>query len=184
MAEQRTSTTDIAVVPGCHVRELPAPAVLASVIARRGAAAAVAALIEGATLNWPTGTAFLPMGPGHWLAIAEEAGTNPATAGEAFERSLAGYFAGSASVCDQTGSRVRFAVAGARARELLSRGVSLDLHPTRFAVGQVAVTTVGHIGVLLRQVDAAPTYQLLVARSYAGSLRHWLQSTAGGLGAA
>lgn len=183
MAEQHT-LAPIAALPGCVVRELPAPAALASVMARRGAAAAVAALVAGATDAWPAGVVFLPMGPGHWLALAEDAGTSPASAGDEFERHLAARFDHSASVCDQTGSRVRFAVAGSRARELLSRGVGLDLHPGRFAVGQVAVTTAAHMGVVLRQMDAAPTYQLLVARSYAGSFRRWLAAAAAGLGEA
>jgi sarcosine oxidase gamma subunit len=36
------------------------------------------------------------------------------------------------------------------------------------------------MGVQLWQVDAAPTYRLLVTRSYAESFRHWLQAADNG----
>ena len=159
---------EIAAVPGCRVHELPPPAALASVIARRGRiadATAIAAL--GAN-----GIAFLSSGPGHWLALSESHATE----------ALATIFGDTASVCDQTGSRVRFEVAGARSRELLGKGVGVDLHPTRFAVGQVAVTSIAHMGAMLWRVDAAPTFHLLVPRSYAESFRSWLRTAAASLG--
>ena len=168
MAEQRTPAVELAAVPGCRVHELPPPAGLASVIARRGRIADATAIVALETDK----TLFLPSGPGHWLALSESHATE----------ALATIFGDTASVCDQTGSRVRFEVAGARARELLGKGVGIDLHPTRFAVGQVAVTSIAHMGAMLWRLDEKPTFHLLVARSYAESFRHWLRVAAASLG--
>jgi sarcosine oxidase subunit gamma len=82
-------------------------------------------------------------------------------------------------VCDQSGSRILFSVHGPNARMLLGKGLGVDLNPHSFAPNDVAVSSIGHIGVQLWQVDATPTYQLLVARSYAESFRHWLQAADG-----
>ena len=37
---------------------------------------------------------------------------------------------------------------------------------------------IAHIGVIIRQIDGAPTYELAVFRSLGESLRHWLDLTA------
>ena len=170
-----------------EVRELPAPRALATVIARRGAGAAAAAFIAGQLPQVLPEATALASGPGHWLVLVEGTGDpDPQTdplAGPHLEAQLTAAVGALASVCDQTGGRVRFSVAGRLARELLARGVGIDLHPDRFAVGQSAVTSIGHMGVQFRQVDDLPTYHLLVVRSYAGSFRHWLQTTAAALGA-
>jgi len=179
---------------GLSVRELPAPRAIASVIARRGMTQAAAAFIADGLRTPLPEVMVLPTGPGHWLAIRDaenrdipvsQALANAAGnggEGPLLEAQLAAALGAWASVCDQTGGRVRFAVGGERAREFLGRGVGIDLHPQHFAVGQVAVTAIAHIGAVLWQVDTRPTYHLLVAGSYAGSFRHWLQSTVAALG--
>lgn len=166
--------------------ELPAPPQLVSVIARRhGTAAVVAAVLEhfgvalplqpravfDASLAQPT---FLWCGPGHWLAMSDvPAGTF------SLELQLQDKLEGVASICDQSGSRVLFAVQGPAARTVLAKGLGVDLHPRSFAPGHVAVSSIGHMGVQLWQVDATPQYRLLVARSYAESFRHWLETASG-----
>ena len=171
--------------------EIAAPLALASVIARQGRTADAAARLREAEFRLPCNIACLATGPGQWLVVVEPSARDALAAavstpepdlGTALEQVLQAQCGDTASVTDQTGSRIRFAVTGSRANELLSRGVAIDLHPTRFAVGAVAVTAIGHMGVCLVKVDAAPTYHLLVARSYADSFRHWLQAAAAGLG--
>jgi len=168
------------------VSERAAPRQLVSVIARKQRTAIVATVVlENFRLTLPTGPsagftgdtselAFLWCGPGHWLAMSDAA-----TDARSLEEQLSDQFAGLASVCDQSGSRVLFSVQGPNARTLLAKGLGVDLHPQSFSPGDVAVSSIGHMGVQLWQVDAAPTYRLLVARSYAESFRHWLQAAAG-----
>ena len=65
-----------------------------------------------------------------------------------------------------------------QARDLLAKGVPIDLHPRAFKPGDAAQTQVAHIGVLIAQIDDAPTYELLAARSFTGSLWSWLEASA------
>jgi sarcosine oxidase subunit gamma len=81
-----------------------------------------------------------------------------------------------ASVCDQSGGYQILQLSGPDARTLLQRGAAIDLHPSAFASGSVATTVIAHIGVILRQLDAAPTYEVALFRSYAASFRHWLDA--------
>jgi len=168
------------------IAELAAPRQLVSIIARRGCATQLQGLVLEkfgiALLAQPKAgvsgsareLAFLWSGPGHWLAMSDAAAET-----HSLEEQLSDQLAGLASVCDQSGSRVLFSVHGPNARTLLGKGLGVDLHPQSFAPNDVAVSSIGHMGVQLWQVDAAPTYRLLVARSYAESFRHWLQATGG-----
>jgi sarcosine oxidase subunit gamma len=52
--------------------------------------------------------------------------------------------------------------------------VPLDLDPSAFSPGDSAVTLAGHVGLVLWQVDGAPTYDVAVFRSYAADFWHWL----------
>ena len=155
--------------PGVLVRERRI-GLLASVIARRGAApAAAAAAIE----RLPDGEALtvLGVGPGHWWI---ESASSARSADD-----LQSMFEGSASVFDLTDSRVVLELGGPRIRDALAKMLPIDLHPSVFRTGDVAVTIASHIGVTLwrtadaRTADArtadAPQYRLAVARSYAAS---------------
>jgi sarcosine oxidase subunit gamma len=154
--------------PGVLVRERRI-GLLASVIARRGAAPAAAAAIE----RLPDGEALsvLGVGPGHWWI---ESASSARSADD-----LQSMFEGSASVFDLTDSRVVLELGGPRIRDALAKMLPTDLHPSVFRTGDVAVTIASHIGVTLwrtadaRTADArtadAPQYRLAVARSYAAS---------------
>jgi methylglutamate dehydrogenase subunit D len=113
-------------------------------------------------------TAFVWSGPGQWLACAE--GIEPV----AFERRLRSELAGLASVSDQSDSRIVVRVSGPRARDMLTKGVMVDLHPRAFGPGDAAVTSIAYIGAHLWQVDATPTYELAVYRSFGSSFWRWL----------
>ena len=143
---------------------------LAVIMARKGADGLEArlgmALPDGP--GW-TGNAALTLigtGPGTWLARCE----HPAPDwGEA----LADRLAGLASVSDVSAAYRLFRIAGAGAATVLQRGAFVDF-AEGFGPGSAAVTVIAHIGVIVRQIDAAPTYELAVSRSYAESFRHWL----------
>ncbi|HVY82315.1 MAG TPA: sarcosine oxidase subunit gamma family protein [Steroidobacteraceae bacterium] len=73
-------------------------------------------------------------------------------------------------------------VQGASARELLSKGCGLDLHPRVFRVGQCARTRFAQLPIVLTCVGHADRFELLVARSYTRYLRDWLVDAATGCG--
>jgi methylglutamate dehydrogenase subunit D len=150
---------------------------MATVIARRGHHDQLAERVRStfgidlpgkARRNEAGPTAFVWSGPGQWLACAE--GIEPLM----FEERLRSELSGLASVSDQSDSRIIVRVAGSHARDMLAKGVMVDLHPRAFRPGDVALTTVAYVGVHLWQIDAAPTYELAVYRSFAGSFWHWL----------
>ncbi len=105
--------------------------------------------------------AFASSGPSHWLGMAE------GETGASFEKRLREAVGSAASVTDQSDSRIVFRLAGAFARDVLAKGVPIDLHPKVFTAGACASTLLGYTGVQLWQLDEGPSYELAVARSYA-----------------
>jgi sarcosine oxidase subunit gamma len=90
--------------------------------------------------------------------------------------------AGLASIADQSDGRVVLRLSGDRARDVLAKGIPVDLHPRGFRTGDVASTVVAHIGVQIQQLDDRPTFQLIALRSFAGSLWSWLAKSAAEFG--
>jgi heterotetrameric sarcosine oxidase gamma subunit len=118
------------------------------------------------------GIAVVWAGLDQWLAIAERG------AGRDLETELKPRLAGLASVVDQSDGRVVVRISGPRARDVLAKGLPIDLHPRAFKPGDVAITHASHIGVILWQLDERPTYELAMFRSYADSFAHWLDEAA------
>ena len=165
--------------PGLVLQELTQFA-LASVIARKGQAAQAAESAQRAFGVSPpvtpaiaagNGLAFVWSGPDHWLALGPQSA-------EAVEARLEVVFGTHASVFDQSGSRVLLELRGPRVRDVLAKGVSIDLHPRAFRTGDVAVTTASHLAVHLWQVADEPVYRLLVVRTWFDSLWRWLAASA------
>jgi sarcosine oxidase subunit gamma len=125
-----------------------------------------AARVEG------NGIAFVWAGPDQWLAVAERKD------GRDLEAELKGVLAGIGSVVDQSDGRVIVRISGARARDVLAKGIPVDLHPSAFKAGNVAITHASHIGVILWQLDETPTYEVALFRSYVDSFAHWLLDSA------
>lgn len=157
---------------------------LASVIARRGKFDALAAAVDtayGVTLpKGPRRTAnglfaFAGTGPDQWIASAEGA---EASGFAAKLRARVGLFA---AVSDQSDARLVLRLSGPRVRDVLAKGVPLDLHPKVFKPGDVATTLVAYIGVQLDRLDDA-TFQLTAPRSTAGSFWSWLSASAAEFG--
>ena len=111
--------------------------------------------------------------PGQWLALAP----SPHAL-----RDLPEALRGVAAVTDQSDSRALVRISGPQARAMLAKGVAVDLHPRAFGPGRAAVTSIAHIGVQLWQRDAGPTYEIAVARSFAGSFWGWLEHAAAEFG--
>lgn len=159
---------DTRFAPGRHGKATGAPGVtvrgqavglLASVIARRGAAQASASALRS-DLDGKALTA-LGVGPGHWWIVADTAAVSA--------DDLQTRYDGLASVFDLTDSRVVLEIGGPKIRETLAKLLPIDLHPSAFKTGDVAVTGASHLGVTLWQVADEPRYRLATPRSSFGS---------------
>lgn len=117
------------------------------------------------------GIAFLWSGPGQWLAVADRG------SGRDLELELKPKLAGLAAVVDLSDGRQVVRISGARARDVLVKGVPIDLHPRAFKPNDVAITHASHIGVIMWQVDATPSYDVAMFRSFADSFMHWLSDS-------
>ncbi len=124
------------------------------------------------------GVAFVWAGPEQWLAVAERKD------GRDLETDFKKTFGPLASVVDQSDGRVVVRISGPRAREVLAKGIPLDLHETAFRPGSAAITHASHIGVILWQIDDKPTYEVALFRSYVDSFAHWLLDSAAEYGVA
>lgn len=140
-----------------------------------GAAAAVAEALRTALPVEPNTTAsggarrVLWLGPDEWLVVA------PPDERPGLELELrAALGAKPGAVVDVSAERTVLELSGPRAREVLMKGCSIDLHRSAFAVGQCAQT-----GLARAQVVLMPTrdeaYWIFVRSSFADYLIAWLQ---------
>ena len=119
---------------------------------------------------------FAGTGPDQWIASAEGA----EAAG--FAVRLRGRIGPFAAVADQSDARLVLRLSGAGVRDVLAKGVPVDLHPKVFKPGDVASTLIAYVGVQIDMLDGAPTYQLTAPRSMAGTLWSWLSASAAEFG--
>jgi sarcosine oxidase subunit gamma len=117
---------------------------------------------------------FAGIGSGQWVASTEA----PETGLAARLRARIGPFA---AVTDQSDARLVLHLSGTNVRDVLAKGVAIDLHPKVFKVGDVAVTLAAYIGVQIDRLDDT-TYQLTTPRSTAGSFWSWLSASAAEFG--
>lgn len=158
---------------------------LATVAARKGQVDALkAAVAEAYGVDLPESSAvaqgpavsFIGQGPGQWLAVSET------LANEALARDLAQHIAGLASISDQSGGRTVLRVSGKRAREVLAKGLPIDLDPRAFPLGSAATSVISLMGVQLWQVDDTRSYDIAIFRSLSQSFWRWLTVSAGEFG--
>jgi sarcosine oxidase, subunit gamma len=114
------------------------------------------------------------LGPDEWLlSSAREAPEDLETRVRAAVLPLGG------SATDVSAQRIGLRLTGARVRDVLAKGCSIDLHPRVFGRGSSAQTTLGRAGiVLLALSDAGDDYAVLVRSSFAGYLADWLLDAA------
>ena len=118
---------------------------------------------------------FASIGPDQWIASADGA---DAAGFAARVRSRIGPFA---AVSDQSDARLVLRIRGPRVRDVLAKGVPVDLHPKVFKPGDVACTVVGYINTQIEMLDET-TWQLAPPRSMAGSFWSWLTASAAEFG--
>ena len=123
----------------------------------------------------PTGAGrAIWLGPDEWLLSST---TEAPEELEARVRAAALELGGSAT--DVSAQRIGLRLTGARVRDVLAKGCSIDLHPRMFDRGSSAQTVLGQAGVVLLALsDAGDDYAALVRSSFAGYLADWLLDAA------
>ncbi|PDQ22866.1 sarcosine oxidase subunit gamma [Mesorhizobium sanjuanii] len=150
---------------------------LIQVMARRGNWAELAkaaktrfevAVPEGPKAIQAKDAALIWSGPDQFLVLSKD--------GKHTMNTLAPVFSGLASLSDQSHARALISISGAKARTMLAKLSSLDLHPAVFPVGAAAATSIDHTSVTLwrggDQPDGHSVFNLLVFATFAESLWH------------
>jgi heterotetrameric sarcosine oxidase gamma subunit len=158
---------------------------LATLIAAPGGATVLSQAIEGrlgialpSTPKIVSGTSHdaIWSGPDQWLLRAN--------AREGFG-GLLEVLSAQAAVSDQSDARAALRLSGPHVRNVLAKGVMLDLHPAAFAVGDTALTSIAYIGVHLWRLADGPdgsVFEIMVARSMVGSFWSWFAASAAEFG--
>jgi sarcosine oxidase, subunit gamma len=114
------------------------------------------------------------LGPDEWLLSST---TETPEEFEARVRAAVLPLGGSAT--DVSAQRIGLRLTGARVRDVLAKGCSIDLHPRVFGRGSSAQTMLGQAGVVLLALSGAgDDYVVLVRSSFAGYLADWLLDAA------
>lgn len=118
-------------------------------------------------------TVILWLGPDAWLIEV------PAEAEHAVARALEDSLSDRhASVAVVGAGGVTWSLTGPGARDLLAKGMTLDLDPERFRAECCARSLLARVSVLLHRPGDGPVYELTVPRSYAEHAREWLEDAA------
>jgi heterotetrameric sarcosine oxidase gamma subunit len=158
---------------------------MCSIMVRKGTHASLAERVRaefGANLpqvRRATGSGpveFIWAGRDQWLAVSEEGD------GLALEQRLRSALGEFASLTDQSDGRTVLRLSGPRIRDVLAKGVPVDLHHRAFKPRDTAMTIVSYINVHLWQVDDAPTYDIAMFRSFAVAFWDWLAAAAAEFG--
>jgi len=82
------------------------------------------------------------------------------------------------SVTDVTDGQTILRISGDRAIEVLQKGSSLDLHPRVFKPACCAQTLIAKVIIVIHCVDQAPSFDLVVRRSFSEYFVSWIQDAA------
>ena len=154
---------------------------VAMVDVRLGAFRAEASAVLGVDLPTAPNT-WVPAGAGRavWLGPDEWLLSSTTEVPEELEaRVRAAVLPLGGSATDVSAQRIGLRLRGARVRDVLVKGCSIDLHPRVFGRGSSAQTTLGQAGVVLLALsETGDDYVLLVRSSFAGYLADWLLDAA------
>ena len=123
--------------------------------------------------SWEEGPrAALWLGPDEWLILG------PPHVGNEIVAELGAALSGiHHSLVDVSANRVAFEISGPRAKETLSKGCSLDLHPRAWTTGMCAQTELGKAQVILH--ERAGTTGIAVRTSFADYMVDWFLAATG-----
>jgi sarcosine oxidase subunit gamma len=111
-----------------------------------------------------------------WLAVAREKPD--------LESELRTAVGGLSSIVDLSDARIVLRISGVAVRALLAKGLSIDLHPRMFKLGDTAMTMLSHVAIQIWQIDEHPTFDLAIPRATARDVFHWLTVSAAEFGLA
>ncbi|MFA5957189.1 sarcosine oxidase subunit gamma [Hyphomicrobium sp.] len=147
------------------------------IAARRGAQASLAEVARAAFgVDLPmtphvvetAGLTIVWAGPDQWLIVEpQQAGSDPSIR-------LAKTFNGLASVVDVSDSRTIFRLAASHPSDALVRSMGIDFEGTSFGPGDVAITHVSHLGVMVWRLPDGSGYDFACARTYSRDFLAWL----------
>lgn len=156
---------------------------LVQVMARRGQAAELAKAAKArfglvapdAPKAVPTQDAMLIWsGPDQFFVLSK--------GGKHTMQTLAPALSGPASLSDQSHARALIGISGSKARVMLAKLSSIDLHPATFPIGAAAATSMDHTSVTLwrggDRPDGQAVFNLLVFATFAESLWHTMLDAA------
>jgi sarcosine oxidase subunit gamma len=162
----------------------PASAVAARVERSLGLALPGAGAVESVLIGEAGGIvagqvrSVLWLGPDEWLVVGPDGDT----------ANLVGLLIdavadGPGSVVDVSANRDTLILSGPRARDVLEKGCTLDLHPRAFRAGRCAQTTFARGQMLIWQTGdegtaGGPSYRLLFRGSFADYFADWLTDAA------
>jgi len=118
---------------------------------------------------------FLGTGSGQWLAVSQS------LANGALATDLTTKLKGLASIADQSDGRAVIRLSGPRARDVLAKGLAIDLDPRVFPDDGAVTSTISHMGVQLWQ-EGPESYDIALFRSVAESFWRWLTASAAEFG--
>lgn len=138
-----------------------------------GGATGVALPVEANRFATSGDVSIAWLGPDEWLIIAP--GGQEGALCTAMESALEGRHH---AVTDVSANRSVFRLSGTGVRDLLAAGSPFDFHPRNFAAGDCTQTVLARTGAIILQRDDAPSYDILVRRSFARYLWQWLETAA------
>ena len=110
------------------------------------------------------------LGPDEWLVVSESQSGGEITA--RLRQALHGI---PAAVTDVSDARIIFVVSGIRARDVLAKGCSIDLHPRAFPSGRCVQSLLAKAPVLIH-ASSFQSLEIHVARSFAEYAWAWLEN--------
>lgn len=111
-------------------------------------------------------------GADQWYVLAQRQGHRD------LEQELKPLVGALAAVVDHSDARAVFTISGRHARDVLAKGLPIDLDERAFAIDDVAITHANHIGITIACLDDDPTFEITLYRSYAESFAEWLRHAA------
>jgi heterotetrameric sarcosine oxidase gamma subunit len=116
------------------------------------------------------------IGPDRWLILSEVGALgSPAEA-------IAETVDALAAVVDLSDARPVLRVWGPAIRQVLAKGLPIDLHPRCFGPGDAATSDIAQINVHLWQIDETPSFEIAVPRGAASCFVEWLSASAAEFG--
>ena len=125
------------------------------------------------TVNQAGDSSILWLGPNEWWLV-----TSPDRSADLVPALRQAFQGQHTAVVDVSESRTVITLTGPKARDLLARAISLDLHPRVFGPGQCAQTSLSKCNVVLHQVDDRPGYDIYVLKSFSDYLWQWMEKVA------